>query len=48
MVYVAHIGSVEEMVTVAIQETVEFGWIGCSGCLLHRQNIVDGIVRDVL
>ena len=37
MAKVAHMGSVEEKMTVAIKETVDFGWIGSSGCLLHRQ-----------
>ena len=40
MAKVAHMGSVEEKMTVAIKETVEFGWIGSSGCLLHSQKIV--------
>jgi hypothetical protein len=44
---VAHMGSVEEKMTVAITETVDFGWIGSSGCSLHNQKIVNGIVRGV-
>jgi len=40
-------GSVEEIITVTIQEMVGFRWIGSSGCSFHHQNIVDGIVRDV-
>jgi hypothetical protein len=40
--------SVEEMITVTIQEMVDFLWIGSSGCSFHRQNIVDGILRDVM
>ena len=43
----AHMGSVEEKMIVAIKETVDFGWIGSSGCSLHSQKIVDGIVRGV-
>ena len=42
---VAHMGSIEEM-TVAIKETVDFGWIG-SGCSMHSQIIVGGIERGV-
>jgi hypothetical protein len=47
MAKVAHMGSVEEKMTVAIKETADFGWIGSSGCSLHSQEIVDGIVRGV-
>jgi len=47
MAKVAHMGSVEEKMTVAIKETVDFGWIGSSVCSLHSQKIVDGIVRGV-
>jgi len=43
---VAHMGSVEEM-TVAIKETVHFGWIGSSGCSLHNQKIVDDIMKGI-
>jgi hypothetical protein len=39
--------SVEEMITVTIQEMVDFRWIGSSACLLYCQIIVDGIVKDV-
>jgi hypothetical protein len=47
MAKVAHMGSVEEKMTVAIKETVDFGWTGSSGSL-HSQKIVDdmrGITR---
>ena len=37
MAKVAHMGSVEEKMTVAIKDTVDFGWIGSSGCLQHSQ-----------
>jgi len=40
-------GSVEEMITVTIHEVVDFWWIWSSGCLDHRQNLVDGIGRDI-
>jgi len=33
--------------TVSIKEIVDFEWIGSSGCSLHNQNIVDGIVRGI-
>jgi len=44
---VAHMGSDEEKMTVAIKETVDFAWIRSSGCSLHGQIIVDGIVRGI-
>ena len=47
MAKVAHIGSVEEKMRVAIKETVDFGWIGTFSCSLHSHKIVDGIVRGV-
>jgi len=47
MAKVAHVGSVEEKMTVAIKETFDFGWVGFSGCSPHSQKIVDGIVRDI-
>jgi len=46
MAKVAHMGSVEEKMTVAIKETVDFGWTGSSGCSQHSQKIVD-IVRGI-
>jgi hypothetical protein len=47
MIMVAHTGSVEEKVIVAIKETIDFEWIGSSGCSLHSQEIVDCIVRGI-
>jgi len=47
MAKVAHMGSVEEKMTVAIKETVDFGWIGSSGCSQHSHKIVDDIVRGI-
>jgi hypothetical protein len=41
------LGLVEEKVTVAIKETVDFGWIWSCGCSLHSQKIVGDIVRGV-
>jgi hypothetical protein len=34
---VAHTGSVEEKMAVAVKETIDFEWIGSSGCSLHSQ-----------
>jgi hypothetical protein len=45
MAKVAHMGSVEEKITVVIKGIVDFGWNGSSGCSLHSQKIVYGIVR---
>ena len=47
MAEVAHTYSVEEKITAAIKNTVDFGWIQSSGCSLHHQEIVDGIARGV-
>jgi hypothetical protein len=37
MAKVAHMGSVELKMTVAIKETVDFGLVGSSGCSPHSQ-----------
>jgi hypothetical protein len=47
MANVAHMGSVEEKITVNIKQTIDFGWIESSGWSLHSQRIVDGIVRAI-
>ena len=47
MAKVAHMGSVEERMTVAIKEIVDFGGNGSSGCSLHSQKTVDGVVRGI-
>ena len=47
MAEVTHTYSVEEKITAAIKNTVDFGWIQSSGCSLHHQEIVDGIARSV-
>ena len=47
MAKVAHMGSVEERMTVAIKEILDFEWTGSSGCSLHSQKIVDCIVRGI-
>ena len=47
MAEVAHTYSVGEKITAAIKNTVDFGWIQSSGCLLHHQEIVDGIARII-
>ena len=43
MAEVAHTYSVEEEITAAIKNTIDFGWIQSSGCLLHHQEVVDVI-----
>ena len=47
MAEVAHTYSVEEKITAAIKNNVDFGWIQSSGCSLHHQEIVDGIAWNV-
>jgi hypothetical protein len=47
MAEVAHTDSVEEKITAVIKNTFHFGWIRSSGCLLHHQEIVDGIAKSV-
>ena len=47
MAEVAHTYSVEEKITAAIKNAVDFGWIQSSGCSLHHQEIVVGIARRV-
>jgi hypothetical protein len=47
MVDVANTHSVEEKITAVIKNTIDFRWIGCSGCSLHHKEIVDIIVRSV-
>ncbi|PNF15012.1 hypothetical protein B7P43_G17781 [Cryptotermes secundus] len=42
---VAHFNSVEQHITAAIKSNIDFEWIRCTGCSLHYQRIVDGIVR---
>jgi hypothetical protein len=43
MAEIAQTHSVEEKIITAINNTIDFGWIWSSGCLLHHQEIVDGI-----
>jgi len=40
MAEVAHTYSVEEKITAAIKNTIDFGWIRSSGCSLHHQEVV--------
>jgi hypothetical protein len=44
---VAYIVSVEGKIIFAIKETVDFEYIGLSGCSLHHQTLADGIVRRI-
>jgi hypothetical protein len=34
---VAHFNSVEQHITAAIKNTIDFKWITCTGCSLHYQ-----------
>ena len=41
-----HFPSHSQKITSAIKNTVDFRWTHSSGCLLHHQEIVDGIARS--
>jgi hypothetical protein len=43
----AHMGSVEENITVTMKDTVDFGWRRSSSSSLHHLKLVDGIVRNI-
>jgi hypothetical protein len=47
MVEVAHLNSVEQHITAAIKNSIDFEWIRCPGCSLHHQQIIGGIVRGL-
>ena len=47
MADIVHTHSVEEKITAAIKNTIDFGWIQSSGCSIRHQEIVDGIARRV-
>jgi hypothetical protein len=44
MAEVAHLNSVEQHITAAIKNSVDFEWIRCTGYSLHHQQIVNSIV----
>jgi hypothetical protein len=44
MAEVAHFSSVEQHITAAIKNSIDFEWIRCTGCSLHHQGIVGDIV----
>jgi hypothetical protein len=43
MAEVAHLSSVQQHITAAIKNSIDFEWIRCVGCSLHHQQIVNGI-----
>jgi hypothetical protein len=45
MAEVAHLNSVDQHITAAIYNSIE--QIRCTGCSLHHQRIVDGIVTHL-
>jgi hypothetical protein len=47
MAEVAHLNSVEQHITAAIKNSIDFEWIRCTGSLLHHQQIIGGIVRGL-
>jgi hypothetical protein len=48
MTDVAHLNSVEQHITAAIKNSIDFEWIRCTGCSLHHQQIIHGIVRGLM
>jgi hypothetical protein len=44
---VAHLNTVEQYITTAIKNSVDFDWIRSTGCSLHHKRLVDGIVRGI-
>ena len=44
---VAHIDTVESLITSTIKESVSFDWITLTGCPFHHQRTEDEIVRSV-
>jgi hypothetical protein len=47
MAEVAHLNSLEQHITAAIKNSVDFDWIRSTGCSLHHQRLVDGTVRGI-
>jgi transcription initiation factor IIE alpha subunit len=44
---VAHLSSVEQHITVAIKNSIDFQWIRCIGYSLHHQKIVNSTVTGL-
>jgi hypothetical protein len=47
MAEAAHLNSVEQHITAAIKKSINVEWIRYTGCSLHHQQIIDGIVRGL-
>jgi hypothetical protein len=47
MTEVAHLNSVAQHITAANKNSIDFEWIRCTGCSLHHQQIIDGIMRGL-
>jgi hypothetical protein len=47
MAEVAHLISVKQHITAAIKNSIDFEWIRRTGCSLHHQQIIHGIVRGL-
>jgi hypothetical protein len=45
---VPYLDSVEQYITAAIKNSIDFEWIRCTDCSLHQQQIIDGIVRGLM
>jgi hypothetical protein len=47
MAEVARLNSVEQHITAAIKNSVDFDWIKSTSCSFHHQRLLDGIVRAI-
>jgi hypothetical protein len=48
MAEVAHLSSVEQHIAAAIKNRSDLEWMRCTGCSLHCQKIVNGIVTGLI
>jgi hypothetical protein len=48
MTEVANLNSVEHHITAAIKNSIDFEWIRCSGCSIHHQQLIDGLMRGLV
>jgi hypothetical protein len=44
MAEVANLNSVKQHITAAIKNSIDSEWVRCTGCSLHHQQIIDGIL----
>jgi hypothetical protein len=48
MAEVSRLNSVEQHILASIKNSIDFEWIRCTGCSLHHQQIIGGIVRGLM